>query len=202
AAGPWLGRFFVFLPAMVNHLFDESGLTGPCFWLLSPRPGGSSSALGGVGMLQEKLRSAASMFVVLTFLVMGSGCATVTGGARDQNVKITSNPLGATVLVDGQPVGQTPADVKLCRKTEHNVEIAYPGFESAQMTIHRKLNPWLFGNILVGGPLGLVVDICTDATHNLSPDEIHLQLKNGGSDTRAQASGNKSEAIRTNLAAN
>ena len=153
-------------------------------------------------MSPEKMRTATGTIVVLTFVVIGSGCATVTGGARDQHVKITSNPVGATVLVDGQPVGQTPADVKLCRKTEHNVEVAYPGYETAQTTIHRNLNPWLFGNILVGGPLGLVVDICTDATHNLSPDEIHLQLKNGSSDSRAQISGNKNEATRTSLAAN
>ena len=167
-----------------------------------PARGGSQSGFWEIGMLQANLRSLAGAIVVLTFLVIGSGCATVTGGARDQHVKITSNPVGATVLVDGQPVGQTPADVKLCRKTEHNVEVAHPGYETAQTTIHRNLNPWLFGNILVGGPLGLVVDICTDATHNLSPDEIHLQLKNGGSDTRAQVSGNKSEGIRTTLAAN
>ena len=148
-------------------------------------------------MIQEKLRSAAGVLVILVFLAIGSGCATVTGGARDQHVKITSNPVGATVLVDGQPVGQTPADVKLCRKTEHNVEVAYPGYDTAQTTIHRKLNPWLFGNILVGGPLGLVVDICTDATHNLSPDEINLQLKNEGSEARAQVPGTRGEGTGT-----
>src|SRR5262245_47306719 len=108
-----------------------------------PARRGNPHASREIGMLREKLRSATGMFVVLTFLVIGSGCATVTGGARDQHVKITSNPAGATVLVDGQSVGQTPADVKLCRKTEHNVEAAYPGYESAQMTIHRKVNPWL-----------------------------------------------------------
>jgi hypothetical protein len=155
-------------------------------------------------MIREKLRSAAGVLVILGFLTIGSGCATVTGGARDQHVKITSNPVGATVLVDGQPVGQTPAEVKLCRKTEHNVEVAYPGYETAQTTIHRKLNPWLFGNILVGGPLGLVVDICTDATHNLSPDEIHLQLQNEGSGARAQAPGTRDNGTgaRATLAAN
>jgi hypothetical protein len=155
-------------------------------------------------MIREKLRSAAGVLVILVFLMIGSGCATVTGGARDQHVKITSNPVGATVLVDGQPVGQTPAEVKLCRKTEHNVEVAYPGYETAQTTIHRKLNPWLFGNILVGGPLGLVVDICTDATHNLSPDEIHLQLQNEGSGARAQGPRRREEGpgASATLAAN
>ena len=127
-------------------------------------------------MSKEKMRLLTKLVPMLILIMVGSGCATVTGGCRDQNVKITSNPTGAAVLVDGQPVGETPASVKLCRKTEHHVEVDYPGCEPAQVTITRRLNPWLFGNILVGGPLGLVVDICTDATHNLSPDEVHVQL--------------------------
>jgi hypothetical protein len=123
------------------------------------------------------VRLAVGIVGISTLLTVGSGCATVTGGGRDQNIKITSNPAGATVLVDGQAVGQTPADVKLCRKTEHQVEVAYPGCETAQMTIHRKLNPWVFGNLVVGGPIGLIVDVCTDATHQLTPDEIKVQLR-------------------------
>ena len=75
-------------------------------------------------------------------------------------------------------MGQTPAAVKLCRKTEHQVEIAYPGCDTAQLTIHRQLNPWIFGNLVLGGPIGLIVDVCTDATHKLTPDEIKVQLHN------------------------
>jgi hypothetical protein len=137
-------------------------------------------------MSKEKVRLLTKLVPMLILIMVGSGCATVTGGCRDQNVKITSNPTGAAVLVDGQPMGETPASVKLCRKTEHHVEVAYPDCEPTQVTITRRLNPWLFGNILVGGPLGLVVDICTDATHNLSPDEVHVQL-HGQKDSKGYA---------------
>ena len=137
-------------------------------------------------MSKERARFLARVVPIMILIAVGPGCATVTGGCRDQNVKITSNPVGATVLIDGQPVGETPASVKLCRKTEHHVEVAYPGCETAQVTVARRLNPWLFGNILVGGPLGLVVDICTDATHNLSPDDIHVQL-HGQKDSKTYA---------------
>ncbi len=128
-------------------------------------------------MSKEKMRFLGRLVPIMILIAAGPGCATVTGGCRDQNVKITSNPVGAAVLVDGQPAGSTPTAVKLCRKTEHHVEIAYPGCETAQVTIARRLNPWLFGNIILGGPIGLVVDICTDATHNLSPDDVHVQLQ-------------------------
>src|SRR5205823_5881935 len=128
-------------------------------------------------MSKEMARFGGRLLPIVLLIAVSSGCATVTGGARDQNVKISSNPVGAAVLVDGQPSGSTPPTVKLCRKTEHHVEIAYPGCDPAQVTIARHINPWLFGNIILGGPIGLVVDICTDATHNLSPDEVRVQLQ-------------------------
>jgi hypothetical protein len=121
-------------------------------------------------------RCSAKILGILVILLVGPGCATITGGSRDQKVKITSNPAGAAVVVDGQPQGATPAAVDLSRKTEHQVAISYPGCETAQMTIRRQLNPWMFGNLLLGGPVGLIVDVCTGATHQLSPDEITVQL--------------------------
>lgn len=127
-------------------------------------------------MFQVNVRPAAGVLGFLILITVSPGCATVTGGCRDQKVKITSNPAGAAVVVDGQPLGATPAAVDLSRKTEHQVEISYPGYETAQMSIHRQLNPWLFGNLFLGGPVGLIVDVCTDATHQLSPDEIKVQL--------------------------
>ena len=106
-----------------------------------------------------------------------SGCATITNGGRDQHVKVTSNPPGAAVLVDGEPRGVTPTVVQLNRKTEHAVTISNPGYEPAQVTLERHINPWVFGNILVGGLVGVVVDVCTDSTHRLSPNEIDVQLR-------------------------
>ncbi len=123
-------------------------------------------------------RYSAKILGILAILLIGPGCGTITGGSRDQKVKITSNPAGAAVVVDGQPQGATPAAVDLSRKTEHQVTLSYPGCETAQMTIRRQLNPWLFGNLVLGGPVGLIVDVCTGATHQLSPDEITVQLHN------------------------
>src|SRR5438874_13700090 len=110
---------------------------------------------------KEKMRFLVRLVPIMILIAAGPGCATVTGGCRDQNVKITSNPVGAAVLVDGQPAGSTPTAVKLCRKTEHHVEIAYPGCENAQVTIARRLNPCMFGYIILGGTIRLFVDIYT-----------------------------------------
>lgn len=111
-------------------------------------------------------------------IVFSQGCATVaTLGGQDQQVTITSTPPGAAVIVDGQPAGTTPAIVKLSRRSEHNVEIAASGHETAQVTIRRHLNPWMLGNIVVGGFIGLAVDVISDASHTLSPDELNVVLR-------------------------
>lgn len=124
----------------------------------------------------KRMRIVYSLAAVLGLLDMG--CATVvTRGGRDQKVAIQADPPGATVVVDGQPTGAAPATVTLARKSEHTVEIAAPGYETAHLTVRRKLNPWLLGNLVLGGPIGLVVDVVTDATHSLSPDELKVNLK-------------------------
>jgi hypothetical protein len=116
---------------------------------------------------------------VLTALAgAGSGCATVaSGGGGDQTVKVVSDPPGATVLIDGRPAGTTPAAVPLARKAEHQVEVSAPGYETARLAVKSQLNPWVFGNILVGGLIGIVVDLSTGATSTLSPDELTVKLR-------------------------
>src|SRR5262249_38808877 len=115
-----------------------------------------------------------------SLLPLLAGCATITGGARDQEIEITSNPPGAAVVVDGQPRGTTPARMQLSRKTEHQVELSYPGYETAHLSLQRQLNPWVFGNLLCGGLIGITVDVCTDATHSLTPGELAVNLRRTG----------------------
>jgi hypothetical protein len=118
------------------------------------------------------------LIVVLGLLATSSGCATVVSrGGRDQNVTISADTPGATILVDGQPTGTAPATVPLSRKSEHTIDVTAPGYETAHLTVRRRLNPWLFGNLIIGGPIGLVIDVVTDSTHTLSPDELKVNLK-------------------------
>ena len=114
---------------------------------------------------------------LLFVCVILTGCATVTGGSRDPKVTISSDPPGAAVWVDNEPRGATPANVELSRRSEHKITVVQPGCEPATATVKRSLNPWVFGNLVLGGLIGVVVDVCTDATYKLSPREIHFNLK-------------------------
>jgi hypothetical protein len=118
-------------------------------------------------------------FGLAAFLITSSiGCATIaTGGGGRQSVSVTTEPPGAEVIVNGQSVGPSPVNVLLSRKSEHIVEVQSPGYESAKVMIRSRFNPWVVGNIVVGGLIGVVVDVVTDATWTLSSDALNIQLK-------------------------
>ena len=108
----------------------------------------------------------------------GLGCATVvSGGGGNQKVKIVSEPPGAEVTVDGQFVGSAPVEVLLERKSAHIVDLAATGYEPARLAVNSKFNPWVIGNVVFGGLVGVVVDVATGATYHLSPDELTVPLR-------------------------
>ncbi len=126
-----------------------------------------------------KLRSAILSLQLVAGLVLGlisTGCCTIVSG-RDQNVRITSEPAGATILVDGKPCGVTPAKFKLLRKEKHDVQVVMAGFEPAQATLKPGINPWLFGNVLIGGLIGIGIDAVTGSWETLYPGEVNVKMR-------------------------
>jgi hypothetical protein len=69
---------------------------------------------------------------------------------------MTSNPVGAMVVVDGKEVGTTPLHLKLRRKKIHHVQIEKEGYEPFTLVINRKTSilPSLLGNYFIGGMAG------------------------------------------------
>src|SRR5262249_42763828 len=99
----------------------------------------------------------------LCLMGLATGCATIAGGGHDQKVKIDSDPPKAQVFIDGKPAGTTPTEVCLNRNVDHEVVIEKPGFEPYQAQVKSGLNPWIFGNLVVGGIVGVAVDVTCDA---------------------------------------
>jgi hypothetical protein len=106
----------------------------------------------------------------LAIALLMSNCATIFTGSQ-QTIKFDSNPGDATILVDGIEIGKTPFETKL-ERTEHTVQIKLEGYQTYSTKLTKKINGWFWGNIFIGGILGIIVDASTGAIYKLSPDDI------------------------------
>lgn len=121
------------------------------------------------------MKKSVSVLLSLSLLLANSSCATIINGTT-QKVGISSRPSGASVVVDEQPRGKTPVFVDLTRKDTHVVRIEMPGYDSAEIPLTRQTSGWVWGNILFGGLIGLVVDAASGALYRLNPEAVDVQL--------------------------
>jgi hypothetical protein len=76
----------------------------------------------------------------------------------------------------------TPATVTLRRKDKlifparYTATIEAPGYQPASVPIRSTINPWILGNVVVGGIPGLVVDNVTGAAWRPRHAEIYQEL--------------------------
>jgi hypothetical protein len=113
----------------------------------------------------------------VTMLAVSSGCASIIGGGGSQDVTFNSQPDGATVLVNGQTVGKTPVKTRLDRKSDQTLEFQKDGYKPIKMQLATSMNPWFWGNIIIGGLLGSTTDGLTGAIHEYSPDHYLVTLE-------------------------
>jgi hypothetical protein len=116
------------------------------------------------------------------------GCTTIMNGPT-QEIKVTSNPPGATVTpTDYKYWTKTPGVIALDRNNSTVLTARLYGYEDAKQEIKCGLSPWVFGNAagqlypwaFMGVPHGAValgiLDVSTGSIGNLTPTEIHFEL--------------------------
>ena len=102
-----------------------------------------------------------------------SGCASIINGSK-QDVRVTSQPSGATVRVDDRESGMTPVTLNLARRTSHRVEVSLNNTKPYEMTLSPTFNPTVLGNLFFGGIIGFVVDSSSGAANTLKPDRVDV----------------------------
>ena len=115
------------------------------------------------------------LIVVCASLALAGGCCTIMDG-KTQTVSISSTPPGANAVVGGQTF-ITPGEVTLARNKSYTVTFTKEGYQSATLGIKKTVNPWIFGNILIGGIPGIVVDLITGSATQLTPASLHAYLR-------------------------
>ncbi len=118
-----------------------------------------------------------SIGLLLIIVVLLTGCASIIHGSR-QDIRVVSNPSGAVVRVNlNNQATTTPGMLTLSRK-----EIAYAltfekeGYKPVEVSLRRTVDGWLFGNIIFGGIIGIVIDFASGSAYKLTPGEVEIAL--------------------------
>jgi len=125
-----------------------------------------------------------SWCLIFGFVLAIVGCASIVSGTR-QNIVINSVPSGAQVkivrfgatqakVVDWE--GMTPSIVPLKRKYDYLVNVSVQGYKTAEVILESGSNGWVWGNLVFGGIIGLIVDFSNGAAKKLKPNEISVTL--------------------------
>jgi hypothetical protein len=136
-------------------------------------------------MIRTILKSTGlSLFLVITL----SSCASIVSRST-YPVNVRTEPKGASISITdkkGNEVykGSSPATVELkagagfFTRAEYRVRISAAGYEEKIVPINFKIDGWYWGNLLIGGLLGmLIIDPATGAMWKISDPIIYETLE-------------------------
>lgn len=121
-------------------------------------------------------------------LLIATSCATIMSGGKTE-VTFTSEPKGATVLVDGKVIGETPVN-KVISNRSKTTTFTLEGYDLLSYKVPKSTNFWYFANlnwITVGyftnttialsglAVTGILIDLTTGANIKI-PKEIKVEM--------------------------
>ena len=108
-------------------------------------------------------------------------CATITRGTTQQ-FTVESSPPGARASTsNGFQCEATPCTFRMPRKPGFTATATMDGYVSQEIVVDSKIAgsgaAGAAGNILVGGPIGLIVDGTSGAMNDLTPNPLTVTLE-------------------------
>lgn len=100
------------------------------------------------------------LIVSLALVLLSSSCASIVTGKED-SVQILTTPPGASFSTNTGHRGVTPSTISIPDSVNLEVDFTLDGFHPQHATLARKGSGWLMGNILLGGIIGLAIDLGT-----------------------------------------
>jgi len=120
------------------------------------------------------------MVAILFFAFFINGCASIFDG--DTSIlSIMTDPKDATVTIKGSQSGEiitkhTPCSISLNKGSDYMVSIELAGYRSENVMIRREISGWFWGNILLGGIIGMVIDYGTNNMWDHTPTVLNVDL--------------------------
>ncbi len=109
-----------------------------------------------------------TLLPVLLLSLTLTSCASIVSGGPDP-FAIDTLPPGATVFLDDQAVGVSPCQIMVPKIWgAGDLSIRWPTGETLSTTVPRTINPWVIGNIIFGGIIGVVVDCSVGSCRTVS----------------------------------
>jgi hypothetical protein len=101
-----------------------------------------------------------------------TGCASIVHGPN-QDLTVTSQPEALCVTINGEPYGATPVVASLPRGATYLVQIRKDSYMPYEMTVIPVMSQMIWGNLLLGGLIGMAVDGATNAAFEHQPNRVH-----------------------------
>lgn len=136
------------------------------------------------------------MLAAASLAVSLGGCATVLNGTKTDYATKTQ-PEGAAVKFTGGQECTTPCDLEFKRKSDLRADITMPGYKPTYVLIQSKLGGSAFGNILLGGGVGAIVDGSNGSSNRLYPRPLIVKLAPEGSDEEAVLMSKDGKVVQT-----
>ncbi len=108
-------------------------------------------------------------------LLVLAGCGALFG-SNPQNVRITSDPAGARVTVNGEDRGTTPLELRLPVDKSYRVAVEAAGYPAQSRDIQKSLSVGYLVLDVLFGLVPLVVDLALGTLHHLDPGDLHFQF--------------------------
>ena len=121
-----------------------------------------------------------SVIMAAAAAVSLAGCATVMNGTHTPYTT-DSQPAGALVKFSNGESCTTPCKLEFRRKDDIRADITMPGYKPTYILIQSKLGGASFGNILLGGGVGAIVDGSNGSSNRLYPNPLIVKLAPEGS---------------------
>ncbi|MDZ7705581.1 MAG: hypothetical protein U5L04_13990 [Trueperaceae bacterium] len=116
-----------------------------------------------------------ALLVLPAAMLLLSSCATVVTGASPTNFTANSTPQGATVVAVALQGSErlsttTPGTLSLSKGSDYELTFSLEGYESEIIVVRRSINGWFWGNIIIGGIPGWIIDYATNSMwkHNMT----------------------------------